>query len=281
MAVRYKLSPSRKQNVVGGGLVDKLINNLPIELHLPGYQFCGPGTKLQKRLERGDKGINPLDSACREHDIAYSKHKDLENRHIADKILAERAWERVKAKDSSLGERTNAWLVTTAMKAKSKFGMGLENSNPKTKIKLTKRKNTKCCRTKLFKAAVKKAAKFLKKHKPENIDDAVKIAQKSIKSTFRKTNPLDITVPRVIPVPKIGGFLPLIPILSALGAIGGLASGSSAIVKAVNDAKAAKKQLEEANRHNKTMESIAMGKGLYLKPYRKGYGLYYNPFAKN
>jgi len=29
----------------------------------------------------------------------------------------------------------------------------------------------------------------------------------------------------VIPLPKIGGFLPLIPILTALGALGGLASG--------------------------------------------------------
>jgi len=280
MAVQFSSTPSRKRKVIGDGLVDKLINNLPIELHLPGYQFCGPGTKLEKRLARGDQGINPLDSACREHDIAYSKHKDLESRHIADKVLAERAWERVKAKDSSIGERTNAWLVTNAMKTKTKFGMGVERPNLK-KEKSTKLKSTKCCRSKLFTKAVKKAIKFIKKHKPESIEDAVKIAQKSLKSTFRKTNPLDISVPRVIPIPKIGGFLPLIPILSALGAIGGLASGSSAIVKAVNDAKAAKKQLEEANRHNKTMESIAMGKGLYLKPYRKGYGLYYKPYAKN
>jgi len=32
-------------------------------------------------------------------------------------------------------------------------------------------------------------------------------------------------IPRVIPLPKIGGFLPFIPILTALGALGGLASG--------------------------------------------------------
>jgi len=47
-----------------GGLIDKLINTLPLEAHMPGYNFCGPGTKLQKRLERGDQGINPLDEAC-------------------------------------------------------------------------------------------------------------------------------------------------------------------------------------------------------------------------
>jgi len=53
----------------GGGLVDKLSNTLPFEAHIPGYNFCGPGTKLQKRLERGDQGINPLDEACKEHDV--------------------------------------------------------------------------------------------------------------------------------------------------------------------------------------------------------------------
>lgn len=41
------------------------------EFHLPGYQFCGPGTKVFKRLKRGDQGINELDKACRLHDIQY------------------------------------------------------------------------------------------------------------------------------------------------------------------------------------------------------------------
>jgi len=71
-------------------------------LHLPGYQFCGPGTKLVERLKRGDKETNPLDAACREHDILYSQFKDFKNRHRADDILADRAWERVKAKDNDL-----------------------------------------------------------------------------------------------------------------------------------------------------------------------------------
>jgi len=96
-----------------------------IELHLPGYQFCGPGTKLAERLKRGDKGMNPLDAACREHDITYSQFKDLKNRHQADNILAERAWERFKAKDSGLKERSAAWFVTNAMKTKVKFGLGM------------------------------------------------------------------------------------------------------------------------------------------------------------
>ena len=31
---------------IGQGFVNTLINSLPIELHLPGYQFCGPGYGL-------------------------------------------------------------------------------------------------------------------------------------------------------------------------------------------------------------------------------------------
>src|SRR5204863_113794 len=111
-----------------GGIVSSVLNKaidlLPVELHLPGYRYCGPGTKLKERLARGDKGINKLDEACKIHDIAYSRYKDSERRRQADKELAERAWQRFKASDSSLGEKTAAWAVTTAMKAKTKLGGG-------------------------------------------------------------------------------------------------------------------------------------------------------------
>jgi len=70
----------------GGGLVDKLINTLPFGAHIPGYSFCGLGTKLQKRFERGDQGINPLDETGKEHDIAYSQNKTLSERHMADSL---------------------------------------------------------------------------------------------------------------------------------------------------------------------------------------------------
>jgi len=63
--------------VKGRGLLNRAINTLPFELHIPGYQFCGPGMHLEKRLARGDRGINPLDAACREHDIAYLHSNDL------------------------------------------------------------------------------------------------------------------------------------------------------------------------------------------------------------
>ena len=36
---------------MGKGVVNKLINNLPFEAHLPGHNFTGPGTKLIPEIE--------------------------------------------------------------------------------------------------------------------------------------------------------------------------------------------------------------------------------------
>lgn len=117
----------------GDKVLNKAIDLLPVELHLPSYNYCGPGTKLAKRLARGDKGVNPLDEACKAHDIAYSKYSDSEHRREADKILTERAWSRVKSDNASLGERAAAWAVTTAMKAKTKLGGGRRRGGKKLK----------------------------------------------------------------------------------------------------------------------------------------------------
>jgi len=121
--------------VKGHGLLNRAINALPFELHIFGYQFCGPETHLEKRLIRG-QGINPLDAAYREHDIAYSHSNDLTERHMADKIPAEKARKRIIARNSTLGKRAAAASVW-AMKAKTKIDMGM-----KTKVK-TKKKTAK------------------------------------------------------------------------------------------------------------------------------------------
>ncbi|KAL4130606.1 hypothetical protein QTP88_008027 [Uroleucon formosanum] len=95
-----------------------------VEKKAKGYQYCDPGTKLKKRLDRGDKGINPLDSACRDHDIVYATSKNLEDRHKADKVIENRAWERYLFKDTPRKEKFVAYAVANTMKAKRKVGMG-------------------------------------------------------------------------------------------------------------------------------------------------------------
>lgn len=231
----------------GCGLLNKLVDKLPVELHLPGYNYCGPGTKLSKRLQRGDKGINPLDEACKEHDIAYSKFQDVERRNQADRELAEIALKRVTAPDSGFGEKVAALGVGGAMKLKSKLGMGLK------------------CR-------ISHASKKRKKKKGGQINVMVGVKRKS-KSKSKKRRQ------RVLDTPKRGGFLPLLlPLLGALGAIGG---GAAGIAKAVNDAKSNREQVAEQRRHNLAMEQTTKGKGLYLGPYKKGSGLYLKTYPKN
>lgn len=85
---------------------------------------------------------------------------------------------------------------------------------------------------------------------------------------------LQVDVPRIIPVPKTGGFLPLIPIFAGLSAAGSLAGGVAGITKTINEYKAAKKRLAELERHNEKMESLCIGRGLHLKPYKDGLGIY-------
>jgi hypothetical protein len=114
----------RRGRKTGKGLINSIINKLPFEAHLPGgYRFCGPGTRLKERM--GQAGINPLDDACKRHDIAYSNFKGLNQRRATDRVLENRAWERFGSKDTTLGEKTAAWAVTTAMKGKRRLGGGL------------------------------------------------------------------------------------------------------------------------------------------------------------
>ena len=57
----------------GKGLdIQKWLGKTGIEFHWPGYQYMGPGTKLKKRLARGDPGINRLDKIAKQHDIDYA-----------------------------------------------------------------------------------------------------------------------------------------------------------------------------------------------------------------
>ncbi|CAH3149089.1 unnamed protein product [Pocillopora meandrina] len=77
----------RKRQRGGKFDIQKWISKLGVEFHWPGYQYMGPGTKLAKRLKRGDPGINRLDRLAKQHDIDYSKAKSLADKHIADRKM--------------------------------------------------------------------------------------------------------------------------------------------------------------------------------------------------
>lgn len=85
---RTRRKRKRRTRQGGKGLdIQKLIGKTGIEFHWPGYQYMGPGTKLKKRLKRGDPGINRLDRIAKQHDIDYSYAKNLQDKWKADEKM--------------------------------------------------------------------------------------------------------------------------------------------------------------------------------------------------
>lgn len=236
------LTNNRKRRF-GAGVINSIINKLPFEAHIPGgYRYCGPGTFLEERLRRGDKGINQLDEACKLHDIAYSQSSNLDTRHKADQILIDKAWQRFKSDDASLGEKAASYFVTNIMKAKTAIGAGM------------KRKKSSGVKNKKGKRSIKTGTGVLHKRR-------VKTKRPKTKGRgLRKRKGL--LGARVIPLPKRGGILQyLIPLLTGLSNIGSVAGTANELLKTI-----------------RTMKGKGLGKRAVLGNFKKGYGLYLKPY---
>ena len=119
-------------------IINKFVNNLPFELHLMDpnvgkYAACGPGTKhyerIQKYIKTGDTSHifkNKLDKACFYHDSAYSKFKDVPNRHIADKQLIGQALRIANDENIDGYQRALAGMVYNFFNKKIQMGQGFE-----------------------------------------------------------------------------------------------------------------------------------------------------------
>jgi len=298
--------PKPKQ---GGGLVNSLIDNLPLELHVPGYEYLGPGTNLDLKLSQGVKPKNKLDEAAQNHDIAYARSSDVDKRHEADYKLQEDAWKRVIADDSDIGEKAAAYLTTNAMKVKRWLGAGI-----KYPINLDEKEQ------KLILEGIK-----LKKPITLDLDHEQLIRTKNsvmnetylplstyqikqIKKGVKQKKPikLQLKVPQLEYINennKTGGFLPAL--LEALPIISAIATN---LVNAYNNKKANNKLVEERIQSNRTeKENLGyglvsdfinhyknvqaaekkLGKGFYANPMRarnketEGQGFYINSKKKN
>jgi len=87
---------------------------------------------IREAIDRGDKGINSLDTAYREHNIVYSYSNNLVERHAADNTLTEKARKRITAGDSTFREKAAATAIWAVMMAKTKIGMGLKTRKRRT-----------------------------------------------------------------------------------------------------------------------------------------------------
>jgi len=152
----YKLSTENveyinnlKQHLkTGSGLINRILQRAPLpEMHLSlpknvpsenrpdgsfqntgKYSYCGPGTKVEKRLKEGYEGVNSLDKACKQHDIYYAQHKKTSERNIADDILANEASKIASDENQPEYVRKDARLVTGIMGLKSRYGFGISKN---------------------------------------------------------------------------------------------------------------------------------------------------------
>lgn len=293
---------SKKNKKTGRGIIDHIVDKLP-EIHIPGYQYCGPGTDLNKRLQRGDPGINELDRSCKAHDIQYSKLKDSKSRREADKVLFKQSLRRIISSDAKLGERAAAALVSSLIGTKiglTKVGLGIkkkkkmsstatttttttaavkkDGSKKKMPTMKRKKKAAAAASTKAipFSALVRNARASIKSKSPatddnDNFDDSVKAAIRSVKQLKRNKS---VKVARVLKLPKFGGNITsILSILSALSAIGSIPSTAAAVAKAY---KGAKKFVTQKKTNAQTEKKI--GRGLYLsRKVKGGSGFYLRP----
>ena len=118
----------------GGSILNEAINNLPFEMHLPGHNFTGPGTKLKKRLTSNltpktwSKPINRVDNAAYHHDVCYLKNKDTKTRNqLCDKNMLD---ELKGIVNPTLRERMDRSIVDKLIWSKMKFGMGQKKKLP-------------------------------------------------------------------------------------------------------------------------------------------------------
>lgn len=94
---------------------------LPTKHGLTRANFAGPGTQVEKRVKRGDRGVDGargIDAIARRHDLAYVAARTKEDIRVADDTMI------ADVRRSSAGSKTKA-IVMAALKAK-KLGEDLK-----------------------------------------------------------------------------------------------------------------------------------------------------------
>src|SRR6266853_5580572 len=101
------------------------------ELHLPGYNFCGPGTRLDKRLDENDvpyewsKPINKIDEISMMHDLTYRDYSSAKGRQVADQIMLD-ALDNLNGDELTTREKIDRRIVRPLIVARKFVGFGLE-----------------------------------------------------------------------------------------------------------------------------------------------------------
>jgi len=112
----------------GTSVFNRAVNKLSFELHLPGHNFIGPGTRLDKRLNEDgtprdwSKPINRVDKAAYHYDLCYAKHRDRKTRN--DLCDQEMLTELSDITNPTLRERLDKSIVSNLINANLNLGLG-------------------------------------------------------------------------------------------------------------------------------------------------------------
>src|SRR3954452_11766516 len=106
----------------GGDIVDEIGKHVG-EIHFPGSNYLGPGTKFKERIKQGVKPVDRVDEAAMHHDLAYHIHKDKDKRHEADrKLLADID----SIQNPTFKEKLKALTTKAVIKPKLFLGLGMD-----------------------------------------------------------------------------------------------------------------------------------------------------------
>jgi len=99
------------------------------------------------------------------------------------------------------------------------------------------------------------------------VDEHARIALAAVLREILRKKSGNIQLPRLIPLPRMGGMLPLVLKLAGISALGTGVSGISSIVRSIRDIIEAKKKIFPQGRKQQ------IGNGMYLGARKKTNGL--------
>ena len=126
-----------------GGDIQKFTSKLPGfiwenykgEHHIPSYNYLGPNTRLDIRLDEnnqpkpGEEPIYAIDQLAYIHNIAYQKSDNISDRHEADIQMISGL---KQLKDLSIPQKLIRAMIIKLFQAKLKIGVGLSRGSKNT-----------------------------------------------------------------------------------------------------------------------------------------------------
>ena len=133
------IKPNQNIKQYFGGDIQKFSEKLPgfiwskypKEKHLPSYNYLGPGTRLDIRLDEnsipkpGEEPINEIDRLAYIHDLAYQKSSNIQDRHRADLDMIEGL---KGLQNLSLPQKLIRALIIKLFQTKIKLGHGTQRA---------------------------------------------------------------------------------------------------------------------------------------------------------